>query len=276
MKLAHWARVLRAHPRPLRLIAARALEMTGLSSLFTIQLDGYHLRFYPTNVSANLWINPASRFHDLSLFTDYCRPGDVVADVGANIGEVSIVFSQRVGGTGHVFAFEPQPRIFQYLLGNLTLNHCVNVTSRNIALGSAPGIVHMSDDKHDDMNRVTQSGAIEVTCSTLDAELPAQPIALLKIDVEGSELNVLKGATGVLARTACVNCELIDEHCRRYGYAMGDVVVFLQQAGFDTFVTDGDRRLRRVTRDFAEPGGHELVAMRSGADFAARTGWSIA
>ncbi len=127
-----------------------------LSRLFTIQLDGYALRFYPTNVSANLWINPDSRFHDLSLFKDYCRPGDTVVDVGANIGEVSIVFSQRVGAAGQVFAFEPQPRVFQYLLGNLALNRCSNVTARNVALGSAPGAARMSDDKQDDMNRITQ------------------------------------------------------------------------------------------------------------------------
>ena len=100
MNLAHWIRVLGNHPRPLRLVAARVLQRTGLSRLFTIQLDGYALRFYPTNVSANLWINADSRFHDLSLFKDYCRPGDTVVDVGANIGEVSIVVSQRVGAAG--------------------------------------------------------------------------------------------------------------------------------------------------------------------------------
>ena len=172
MNLAHWIRVLGNHPRPLRLVAARVLQLTGLSRLFTIQLEGYALRFYPTNVSANLWINADSRFHDLSLFKDYCRPGDTVVDVGANIGEVSIVLSQRVGTTGQVFAFEPQPRVFQYLLGNLALNRCSNVRARNLALGTAPGVARMSDDKQDDMNRITQSGVIEVTCSTLDAELP--------------------------------------------------------------------------------------------------------
>jgi FkbM family methyltransferase len=258
----------------LRLVAARVLQHTGLSRLFTIQLDGYALRFYPTNVSANLWINSDSRFHDLSLFKEYCRPGDTVVDVGANVGEVSIVLSQRVGSTGHVFAFEPQPRVFQYLLGNLALNRCGNVTPRNVALGSAPGLARMSDDKQDDMNRITQTGVIEVTCSTLDAELPSEAIALLKIDVEGSELSVLRGAREVLTRVACVNCELIDEHCRRYGHAMGDVVAFLQQAGFTTFVMSGSQ-LRRVHADFADAGAHELIGLRDPKDFAARTGWQL-
>lgn len=274
MKLAHAIRVLRNHPRPWRLAAARFLQFTGLCRLFTIKLDGYHLHFYPTNVSANLWINPSSRFHGLSLFRDYCRPGDSVVDVGANIGEVAIVFSQRVAA-GRVLAFEPHPRVFQYLLGNLALNQCGNVTARNLALGAAAGVVRMSDDKRDDMNRITQSGAIEIPCSTLDAELPAEPVAFLKIDVEGSELAVLRGATGTLARTACVNCELIEEHCRRYGHGMGDVIGLLQKAGFLTYLASESRQLRRVDATFSAPEAHELVALRDPADFVSRTGWRL-
>ena len=275
MSIGHWARVLRSHPRPLRLIAARALQYSGLSRLFIIRLEDYDLRFYPTNTSANLWINPASRFHDLSLFKDYCRPGDVAVDVGANIGEVSIVFSRRVGDGGRVFAFEPHPRIYRYLSGNLALNRCENVTARNLALGSAPARVSLSDEKQDDMTRVVSSGAITVQCSTLDAELPPEPIAFLKVDVEGSELSVLKGAPGMLARTACVNCELIDEHCRRGGYEMADVIAFLQRSGFSTFVASR-QRLIPVGDGFAETGAHELVAVRDVAEFIRRTGWIVA
>jgi FkbM family methyltransferase len=275
VSVGHWARVLRNHPRPLRLIAARALQYTGLSRLFIIRLDDYDLRFYPTNTSANLWIDPAARFHDLSLFKDYCRPGDVTVDVGANIGEVSIVLSRRVGEDGRVFAFEPHPRIYRYLSGNLALNRCDNVTARNLALGSAPDRVRLSDDKRDDMNRVVPSGAIEVRCSTLDAELPREPIALLKVDVEGGELSVLKGAPGTLARTACVNCELIDAHCRRDGHLMADVITLLQGSGFSTFVASR-QRLIPVGAGFAETGAHELVAVRDVADFTRRTGWIVA
>ena len=101
MTFSHWIRVLRNHPRPSRLVAARFLQWIGLSPLLTVKLDGYRLRFYPTNVSATLWINPEGRFHGLELFRDYCQPGDVSVDVGANVGEVSITLSQRAGATGH-------------------------------------------------------------------------------------------------------------------------------------------------------------------------------
>lgn len=276
MGLRHWLDVLWNHPRPARLVAARLLERVGLSPLFTIPLDGYRLRFYPTNVSANLWINADTRVHGLELFKDYCTAGDVVIDVGANVGEVSIIFSQRAGATGRVFAFEPHPRIYQYLLGNLALNRCGNVTTANLAVGAAPGVVRMSNDKHDDMNRIVDDGAIEVACTTLDAQVPAQPIAFLKIDVEGSELRVLEGATQTLGRTACVNCEMGEAHYRRYGYGMADLIGFLRRAGFSTYVVAPGRALRAVDAAFGDAGGHELVALRDPSDFEARTGWRLA
>ncbi len=275
MNFSHWRDVLRNHPRPARLVAARFLERTGLSPLFTVPLDGYRLRFYPTNVSANLWINADTRVHGLDLFKDYCQPGDVAVDVGANIGEVSIILSQRAGAAGRVFAFEPNPRIYRYLLGNLQLNRRDNVVAANLAVGAVPGVVRMSDDKYDDMNRIVEGGAIEVACTTLDAQIPAGPIAFMKIDVEGSELRVLEGARQTLARTACVNCEMGEAHYRRYGYGMSDLIAHLQQAGLQTCVVDGARRLRRIAPAFAEPGGHELVAVRDPADFVRRTGWTL-
>ena len=251
------------------------LQWTRLSSLFTVNLDGYRLRFYPTNVSANLWINPAWRVHSLALFKDYCKEGDVAVDVGANIGEVSIILSGRVGGTGRVYAFEPNPRIYRYLLGNLALNQCANVTALNGAVGATNGVTRLSDDRYDDMNRVLDSGGIEVGCTTLDEAVPGQRIALLKIDVEGSELRVLQGAREALDRTACVNCEMIDKHYRRYGYGTGELIALLRQHGFHTFVMHGSRGLRAIDSTFHEPGAHEIVAIKDPVDFACRTGWTV-
>jgi FkbM family methyltransferase len=274
--MIRWARILWNHPRPLRLAAAKLLVWSGWSSRFTLQLDGYRLRFYPSNATTNLWIDPQSRMHGLELFRDYCRPGDVAVDVGGNVGEVAIVMSQRVGVDGRVFAFEPSPRIYAYLRGNLELNGCSNVAARNAALGAAAGVVRMTDDRRDDMNHLTSDGGIAVQCSTLDAEIPADlHPALIKVDVEGTELQVLQGGAATLRRTACVNCEMWASHFQRHGYTMGALIGLLRDAGFATFIIDGARSLRPVDGSFAEPGGHELVAIRDVPAFLARTGWSL-
>ena len=275
MNIRHAFAVLRAHPRPARLAAARLLEWSGLSPLLTIPQDGYRLRFYPTNTSANLWVNAGERVHGLDLFRGYCRAGETAVDVGANIGEVSLLLGQGVGPTGRVYAFEPHPRIYRYLLGNLALNGRANVEARNLAVGAVEGTVRMSDGKRDDMNRIEDAGTLPVRCSTLDQEIPAAAITFLKVDVEGSELHVLQGGRQLLARTACVNCEMGEAHYRRYGYGMADLIGYLQAQGFDTFVESPARTLRQVTSTFAEPGGHELIAVRDLRDFVARTGWRI-
>ncbi len=276
MNIRHALAVLRAHPRPARLAAPRALEWAGLSHVLTIPQDGYVLRFYPTNTSANLWVHAGPRVHELTLFRDYCRPGETAVDVGANIGEVSLLLGKAVGPSGRVFAFEPNPRIYRYLLGNLALNQRVNVDARNLAMGAESATVLMSDGKRDDMNRVDESGTLAVVCSTLDTEVPPTGrIALLKIDVEGSELRVLEGGLDTIARTSCINCEMGESHYRRYGYGMGDVIGFLRGKGFDTFVESPAKRLRRVDSTFAESGGHELIAVREIDEFVARTGWRV-
>jgi len=273
---AHWLHVVFDHPRPLRFITAKFLAWSGLSQFLTLQLDGYQLRVYPSNATLNLWISAASRVHGLELFRDYCAAGDVVVDVGANVGEVSIVLSQKVGPGGQVFAFEPVPRIYGYLRGNLALNRCMNVITHNLALGAAAGSVRMTDDRRDDMNRVVRDGGITVPGSTLDLEVPESlSPALIKVDVEGTELFVLQGGPEVLSRTACVNCEMWELHFRRNGYSMGDLIAFMRDAGFVTFVIQQPRQLRPVDSSFADPGGHELVAVRDVANFLARTGWSL-
>ena len=133
----------------------------------------------------------------------------------------------------------------------------------------------MSDDKRDDMNRLDAAGTIPVTVTTLDTAVPDCAIAFLKVDVEGAELGVLRGAPRVLENAACVNCELIGAHCERFGHHMGDVIALLQAAGLATYRVAGPRRLDAIDARFSESGAHELVALRNPADFVARTGWQL-
>jgi hypothetical protein len=237
MNVAHSARAAQASATDAA-DGCRMLQWTGLSRLFTIRLDDYHLWFYPTNTSANLWIDPAKPLsRSVALFRECCQPGDIVVDVGANIGEVAIVLSKRVGEAGEVLA--ELIRIYQYLVGNLAPEQLHQRHHAQPRPSSAPGGVRMSDDKRDDMNLGPARGRgsrwpVDARCRTA-----AAADSVLEDRCRRPRTERAQGRAGALQRIACVNCELIDEHCRREGHAMGDVIAFLEQSGFQTFVISG-------------------------------------
>ena len=92
-----YLRILRNHKRPLRFIAGRALVKSGLCTRLTIPQDGYRLRFYPSNLSEQLWVDRSWREPELQLIRAYLRVGDHVIDVGANVGDTALAAALEVG-----------------------------------------------------------------------------------------------------------------------------------------------------------------------------------
>jgi FkbM family methyltransferase len=216
-----------------RFIVSRFLWATRLSSLLTIQAAGYKLRFYPTAVSATLWCDPHSYQSDESVLHSVLRPGDVFVDVGANIGALSLAASTIVGAQGRVFAIEAHPRTIGYLRGNVKLNQAENITVIHAAAGDREGAVRFTSRRSDEQNHVSGSG-VEVPLGTLDSLLPDVPIRLLKIDVEGFELFVLRGAAQSLPRTEFIYFESFEPHFRKFGYSTTDLLQLLADHRFET------------------------------------------
>jgi FkbM family methyltransferase len=198
------------------------------------------------------------------------RTGDRYIDAGANIGQLTLAASKRVGATGEVIAIEPHPAIYRYLAGNLDLNRCGNVRSMQIALGDRAGEVALTSRRSDDQNYVADRGKVPVSVQRLDDVVASGPTRLLKLDVEGYELQVLRGAHRLLESTGIVYCELSAGNCQRYDYDPGEVERLLAEAGFVFVRTDADRRLA-VTPDpyFSDldldqlpATGYNLVAVR--------------
>ena len=139
-------------------------------------------------------------------------PGDIALDIGANLGLVSLRMSARVGTTGQVHAFEPQPRLLRYLEQTKALNPECPLTVHPIALGAEDATMAMhvpaanagaaslrgSFADRDDIQ------AIEVPVRRLDdyaKEIGLDRTAFIKMDVEGFEADVLEGATQFLEHT---------------------------------------------------------------------------
>jgi FkbM family methyltransferase len=125
-------------------------------------------------------------------------PGMRVADVGANVGLYTLLLARLAGPTGHVYAFEPEPILFRTLRRNCRRNEAGNVTAFNCALGDAAGqtVFYRSAFNSGD-NRLGglgwQGQGVEVDLARLDDLLPAPRLDFIKMDVQGYELQVLRG-----------------------------------------------------------------------------------
>lgn len=131
--------------------------------------------------------------------------GDVVLDIGANIGYYSILASKLVGKKGKVYAFEPDPQNIKLLYKNIKLNNCSNVIVIEAALGSKKGelrlIQDLSNPGESKLSEKNMGNSVMVKVLTLDQFVNSEKIKkidLIKVDVEGSELDVLKGSIKTL------------------------------------------------------------------------------
>lgn len=268
--MIRYLRILRNEKRPFRFLASRALWRSGLCRFFTIRRGDFRLRFAPSGLSARYWVDPHAREEDHVFLRAWLRPGDTCVDVGANIGALALHAAALVGDAGRVTAIEAHPRTFGFLRDNVALNRRRNVTLLNFAVGDRHGTLRFSDVKSDEKNGVVEAGGLELQVRTLDELLAGSPgpIRLLKLDVEGFELNVLRGAGAVLARTECVLFE-VSRRSALYGYASEDVVAALDAAGF-TVVDEGGEPVPRPFE--AGPRAENLAAVRDVEEFRARTG----
>jgi FkbM family methyltransferase len=166
-----------------------------------IEVDGIRLdvpaRFVPHHLQRNY--EPMTT----AAFRSALRPGGTAVDIGAHIGYYTCLAARLVGRMGTVHAIEPGPDNLEFLRRNVRLNDAGNVVvhPRAAARQSGSRALHLSDssDTHGFNVHPTAvtAGAVEVEAHPLDA-LVSPPVDLVKIDVEGAELEVLQGMTDLL------------------------------------------------------------------------------
>jgi len=176
--------------------------------------------------------------------------GSVVVDVGANSGFFSLRASKLVGNTGRVLAFEPYSKSFMLLQRHLEANNRVNVTAYHLALGSHPGVANLDVynspgnnslveklDYYGERSWLRKEGSEQVNVDTLDAvisRLGVVRVDILKIDTEGSELEVLRGSREVLER---YHPKIVAE-THPVGASWGELEAFLLSFGYVTKVEE--------------------------------------
>lgn len=205
---------------------------------WTIRLgDARHLRLYPHSVvAAFVLYYRIHDYEDLSFVRAYLRPGDLFVDVGANIGVYSLWASES--DSVDIVAFEPSSATHARIVENVELNDLsqrIEIVRK--AVGAEPGQVRLTTGQ-DALNRV--AGAAEgaateaVEQTTIDAELGDRAPALIKIDVEGAELDVLRGArTSLLLHRPALLVEVNDP---------AGLAALLDEMGYRTWAYDPARR----------------------------------
>jgi FkbM family methyltransferase len=134
----------------------------------------------------------------------FLRPGDVAVDVGANVGVYSLFLAKQVGPSGIVVACEPDPENLAALVANLARNHLRHVRIVDAAIADHEGTVSFSAGRHT-TSRIADSSAAatcRVRVTTLDALCAERRPLFAKVDVEGAEHLVLRGARALMAAGA--------------------------------------------------------------------------
>lgn len=148
-----------------------------------------------------IWQFPITAF-----IVAYLRRGDVFVDVGANIGYFSVFAALAVGPDGKVHAVEPEPANLALLQKNLELNGLSNVEVHAVAASDRSGQATLYRDGfnsggHSLLQKPQVQNTTSVSVTTLDALLDTKGSPrLIKIDVQGSEVDVLKGMSELLRR----------------------------------------------------------------------------
>lgn len=155
----------------------------------------------PTGIAALVMTFGMYDFNNLTLIRSLLRDDSelVFFDVGANIGTYTLTASE----TGAlVIAFEPHPATFMALEQNVMLNERTNVVLHNMAVADHDGFTAFTDLNEGALNRIDAAGDLEVPCLQLATVFEQiQPKkAVVKVDVEGAELEVMKGLQGFYDR----------------------------------------------------------------------------
>jgi FkbM family methyltransferase len=209
-----------------------------------------------------------------AFYLDYLKPGMIAFDVGAYLGEVTLLFSKLVGPTGRVHSFEPVDTTFRRLVSNIAGFGRTNVDLNLAAVSNVcgPAMIYLfgpdslswsslADRPLEDYGIPASSRTIQQTSTvTIDSycrDHAIDSIDLLKVDVEGAELEVLRGADELL-RSRRIGCCAFEFGQTTFdlGHDPLEITHYLKAVGYDVRnVVAGDRVFpggdRRTTAQFS-------------------------
>jgi FkbM family methyltransferase len=195
-----------------------------------------------------------------TVMLSFRKSGQTFLDIGANLGVYSIRLGQYMR-TGHMHAFEPIPRIRELFKRSSFLNgydHLLTIHDNAISDHEGEAVLNVPNAHAGGASLETSGGdanGLRVALRTLDGMMPADfRCQLIKLDVEGHELQALRGMTGVLSRSE--DCMLMFEKLASHSGIEADVMALLSNIGWKVYGIEGTR-LRALSLDeFCNMGGY--------------------
>jgi FkbM family methyltransferase len=238
-----------------RLVEATRRWTTTQEPLTATVGDGYQMQLELSDlVQRGIYFSGYYEPEFARLLKVALRPGDTFVDCGANVGQFSIIAARRVTQSGRVISIEPEPRNCAQLKTNLKINGLTNALVFELALSDQRGEMDFfirgpeagftnrgvhSFYEHDDwLNPLKITTRVALLDDLLQDEAS---VDVIKMDIEGAELNALKGAVRTLSRFDPLIFLEANEICTRYfGHSTADVKAWLLEQGFSLARLQGD------------------------------------
>ncbi len=229
--------------------AFKRILIWKLIRLFKLSNIRFHLwenRFIYLNYDSfqSMWImyNYIVDWEEFNLIAKLVKPGDVVADIGANMGFYSIWMSKFTSGDAAIHSFEPDEKNYRRLTKNIETNKLGKlIIANNEAAGAFEGEVYFTKGL-DGENHITigqTSSTVKIKQTTLDSYCLRHNIKRLrycKMDVEGFELDVLKGAECLLSEKKIDVLQLeINTSMQNSTYTAKELLAFVKEFGYSLY-----------------------------------------
>jgi FkbM family methyltransferase len=204
--------------------------------------------------------------------------GDVFLDVGANFGLFTVIAARLVGAKGRVHSFEPLQEAYQYLKKNVHLNSLENVAINAVAIGASASTAELYRFRdlpigHTSLSPLGRSNWHSFTCDVVSLDVyvmksHVRRVSMIKIDVEGSEMNVLLGARRLLERDGpAVILEINPKTAPFFGYRPEELLNFLRDLEYTFLIYQpATHRLAPLNTESDLRDEGDIVCVRSAKD----------
>jgi FkbM family methyltransferase len=245
-KIAFHLNFILNHQRRWRLFLGYFLLFTRLNRFIKIKKNGYRIYFTKNVLALNNFVDNKSRSEEEFIFKKLLKKNGVYVDVGANIGTLCLL-AGSCSNDIKIYGIEANPKTFNNLRSNIYLNNLSNIQLLNVALGEKNGVIEFENRGTDDQNSVisnrsNQSKVVSVEMKRFDDLMVLPHISLLKIDVEGYELFVLKGMEKNLKNCDLIYFEYSPDSTLKYDYDATQIIKFLEINDFSVYLPQINNR----------------------------------